>query len=684
MEKFKLVSKFKPKGDQPQAIEKLTKGLKDGRDFQTLLGVTGSGKTFTMAKVIENLQKPTLIISHNKTLAAQLCSEFRDFFPGNAVGYFVSYYDYYQPEAYMPTSDTYIEKETSLNEEIDKLRHQATANLLTRKDVIIVASVSCIYGLGSPEDYKSVSLNFKKAERRSLSDILRQLTVLQYERNDIDFKRGTFRVKGDVIDIFPTYEDEAIRLEFFADEIERLSKVDPLTSRRIKNLTEITIFPAKHFLAPSDRLPLALTKIEEELELRISEFKKQGKDLEAQRLKHRTEFDLEMINETGYCPGVENYSLYLSGRKLGDPPFTLIDYFLANSKDYLLFIDESHITVPQIGGMYEGDRARKKTLVQYGFRLPSALENRPLKFKEFEGRFNRVVFVSATPGEYELKKSSNGELKKYQDLINLHHQKREIGGVTEQVIRPTGILDPEIEVRPAEGQIDDAISQIQERITKKQRVLVTTLTKRMAEDLSEYLTELGIKVNYLHSDIETLKRLDILKNLRSGAYDVVVGINLLREGLDLPEVSLILILDGDKEGFLRSGTSLIQTIGRAARHISGKAIIYADIKTQSIKQAIEETERRRKIQKDYNKKNNITPKSIKKAIKESFAELKKEEEKPLKLSQIPKDEVSHVLEKLEEEMNLYAEALEFERAAKIRDQINSLKEEIERKVIRPQ
>jgi len=675
--KFKLISKFSPTGDQPQAIEELTKNIKEGKKFQTLLGVTGSGKTYTMAKVVENIQKPTLVISHNKTLAAQLCSEFREFFPQNAVGYFVSYYDYYQPEAYIPSSDTYIGKETSLNEEIDKLRHQATANLLSRQDVIIVASVSCIYGLGSPEDYQKISLYLKRGERHLLTHILKQLTELQYERNNIDFRRGTFRVKGDVLDIFPSYDDEAIRLEFFGDEVEKISKIDPLTSKKIEEKNEIKVFPAKHFVTPLDRLNLALAQIKEELELRVKELKKQSKDLEAQRLHQRTEFDLEMLKETGYCSGIENYSRYLSGRKKGEAPFTLVDYFLYNSPDFQLIIDESHMTVPQIGGMYHGDQARKQTLVDYGFRLPSALDNRPLKFKEFEERINQVTFVSATPGPYELEKSTK-KFKDYSQIYKAHKKGKDISGVIEQVIRPTGILDPGVEVRPLGNQIDDTISEIQKATARGQRVLVTTLTKRMAEDLSDYLTELGIKIHYLHSEIETLKRLDILKDLRSGVYDVVVGINLLREGLDLPEVTRVLILDGDNEGFLRSATSLIQTIGRGARNIESKAIIYAERETQSIKQTIFETKRRRKIQEEYNKKHNITPKTIKKAIREHFAEIKKEEAKPLKLSDIPKDEISHVLEKLEEEMNLYADALEFEKAAKVRDQIKTLKEELQK------
>jgi len=679
MDKFKIVSKFKPTGDQPKAIESLTKVLNHGKKFQTLLGVTGSGKTFTMANVIQNIQKPTLIISHNKTLAAQLASEFKEFFPNNFVGYFVSYYDYYQPEAYIPSTDTYIGKETSLNEEIEKLRYQVTANLLSRKDVIIVASVSAIYGLGSPEDYEAISINFKVGEKYDLTNILKQLTALQYERNDTDAKRGTFRVKGDVLDIFPSYEDTIFRVEFSGEEIERLSRFNPITLKREAVFNDIDLFPAKHFVMPESRVASAIERIKEELETRVKELEAENNLLAAQRLRQRTEFDLEMLKEAGYVSGIENYSFYLSGeeRKKGDPQFTLIDYFLHNSSDYLLFIDESHITVPQIGGMYAGDRARKQTLVDYGFRLPSALENRPLKFNEFEGKINQAIFVSATPSKYEFAKSTNDKVQNYFELYRLHEKGKNVEGVVEQAIRPTGILDPEIEIRPAKNQIDDAITQIQKRIEKKQRILVTTLTKRMAEDLAEYLIELDIKVHYLHSDIETLKRLDILRDFRAGVYDVVVGINLLREGLDLPEVSLVLILDADKEGFLRSATSLIQTIGRAARHIEGKAIIYADNITKSIKQAVKETERRRKIQHEYNLKHNITPTSIQKDIKAVFAGIGKSDsdEKTIQISKIPKDEITYVISKLKDEMNLYAEALEFEKAAKIRDQIKALEEQ---------
>lgn len=678
MEEFKLISKFKPTGDQPQAIEKLSKGFNIGKKNQTLLGVTGSGKTFTMANVIKNLQKPTLIISHNKTLAAQLVSELRDFFPENFVGYFVSYYDYYQPEAYIPTSDTYIAKETSLNEEIEKLRYQATANLLSRKDVIIVASVSSIYGLGSPEDYFSISIRLKNNERKILSELTKQLTLLQYERNNTELKRGNFRIKGEILDIFPSYEDRVLRIRFNGNVVDKITMINPLTSVKIEELNEIQIFPAKHFVVPEKRVKSARQRIKEDLNLRISELKEQGDNLAAERLKQRTEYDLEMLKEMGYVSGIENYSYYFSDRKIGEPPFTLVDYFLYENDDYLLIIDESHITVPQIGGMYAGDRSRKQTLVDFGFRLPTALENRPLKFSEFEDRIRQALFVSATPGEYELAKSTDGKIRHYSEFAEKHKVKG-VEGVIEQSIRPTGILDPEIEVKPLENQIDDSIAQIQKMVAKKQRVLVTTLTKRMAEDLAEYLTELGIKVQYLHSDIETLKRLEILKDLRMGTYDVVVGINLLREGLDLPEVSLILILDGDKEGFLRSTTSLIQTIGRAARHIEGRVVIYADTMTGSIKQAIDETNRRRKIQNDYNKKHNIKPKTIKKEIKESFIELKKEGQKIIKISDIPKDELFNVIENLKQEMNISAEALDFEKAARIRDEIRALEEEIKRK-----
>lgn len=676
---FKLRSKFKPTGDQPQAIRELIKGFKDGKKFQTLMGITGSGKTYTMARVLEKINKPVLVISHNKTLAAQLCAEFREFFPENAVGYFVSYYDYYQPEAYLPSSDTYIEKETELNEEIDKLRHQATAYLLSRKDVIIVASVSAIYGLGSPFDYMNQSLNFKKGQKQSLTLILKELSALQYDRNQTNVTRGKFSVKGEILEVYPTYSDEIIRIQMFDNEIEKISIIDPLTRKTHEEKETITIFPAKHFITPEKRHGKIIKQIEKEMEERVKYFEKKGKLLEAQRIRQRTEFDLEMILETGYCNGIENYSRYLSGRKEGQPPFTLLDYFKYSDKSFCMMIDESHMTIPQIGGMYKGDRARKETLVNYGFRLPSALDNRPLKFKEFERRINQAVFVSATPSDYELKKSTEN-IKSKAELYEAHKKGEKVSGAIEQIIRPTGVLDPKIEIRPLKNQIDDALEEIQKTIKKDQRLLVTTLTKRMSEELSEYLSDLGIKACYLHSEIDTLKRLDILKDLRTGVYDVVVGINLLREGLDLPEVSKILILDGDNEGFLRSATALMQTIGRGARHIEGKAIIYADRMTRSIKQTVSETKRRRKIQKAYNKKHNITPASIKKKITRAFDEIRKQAKvKPLTLKDIPEDELTHVIEGMEERMQLFADALDFEKAAELRDQVESLKEEIAKK-----
>ncbi len=679
MDKFKLESNFKPTGDQPQAIKELTENLKKGKKFQTLMGITGSGKTYTMAKVIEKINKPTLVISHNKTLAAQLCAEFRQFFPQNAVGYFVSYYDYYQPEAYIPSSDTYIEKETDLNEEIDKLRHQATAYLLSRKDVIIVASVSAIYGLGSPFDYLNQSINLKKSKEFPLTMILHQLAALQYDRNQTNLLRGSFRVKGSVLDVFPVYSDLIVRVQMFDNEVEKISLIDPLTGKVHEEKEEITIFPAKHFVTPENRMAEMMTKIRKEMEERVSFFKKNGQELEAQRIRQRTEYDLEMITETGYCNGIENYSRYTSGRKKGETPFTLLDYFKYSDNNFLMMIDESHMTIPQIGGMYNGDRARKETLVNFGFRLPSAFDNRPLKFNEFEERVNQAIFVSATPGKYEFEKSTK-DLKSYLDLYKRHKKDKKVLGITEQIIRPTGILDPIIEIHPAKNQIDDALGEIQKTIKKNQRVLVTTLTKRMAEELSEYLSELGVKAHYLHSEVDTLERLDILKDLRKGIYDVVVGINLLREGLDLPEVSKVLILDGDNEGFLRSTTALMQTIGRGARHIDGRAVIYADKITDSIKQTVEETERRRKIQSLYNKKHSITPASIKKKIKDTFSEIRREAKtKTLTLKDIPQDELTQVMENMEEQMQLFAEALEFEKAAKLRDQIKSLKEEIAKK-----
>ncbi|MBI4219923.1 MAG: excinuclease ABC subunit UvrB, partial [Chloroflexi bacterium] len=592
MPPFKLVSDFRPTGDQPQAIDKLADGVARTLKHQTLLGVTGSGKTFTMAGVIEKAQRPTLVIAHNKTLAAQLVTEFQEFFPDNAVEYFVSYYDYYQPEAYVPRTDTYIEKEADINEEIDKLRHAATRALLTRRDVVIVASVSCIYGLGQPEEYMSFVLNVAKGDSAGRSKLVRRLIDMQYERNDFELTRGRFRVKGDTLEIVPSYEDFAVRIQFWGDDVERIVILDHVTGEMLGERDEIDIFPGKHFVTSEERLRQAIAGIELELEERLKILRDQGKLLEAQRLESRTRYDLEMLKETGYCPGVENYSMHLGGRQPGSTPWTLIDYF---PKDYLVFIDESHITLPQIRGMYHGDIARKTVLVEYGFRLPSAIDNRPLSFAEFEEKVNQILYVSATPGPYE------GE----------HEQQR-----AEQVIRPTGLVDPRVDIKPTKGQIDDLLEQIQERVKRKERVLVTTLTKRMAEELSDYLKEMGVRTHYLHSEIETLERTEILRDLRLGVYDVVVGINLLREGLDLPEVSLVAILDADKEGYLRSGTSLIQTMGRAARHINGHVIMYADNVTDSMRTAIEETERRREIQAAYNTQHGINPQSIIKEVRD--------------------------------------------------------------------
>ncbi len=659
---FKLHSNFKPAGDQPQAIEKLTKGLEKNYRYQTLLGVTGSGKTFTMANVIQKVQRPTLVISHNKTLAAQLASEFQDFFPDNAVHYFVSYYDYYQPEAYIPRSDTYIEKETEINEEIDKLRNAATQSLLSRKDVLIVASVSCIYGLGSPDNYLDLSVSIKVGESLKRDKFLRRLTDLQFQRNDVNLKRGTFRVRGDVIEIIPASADKILRLNFFGDEIEKISEHDPLTGQDFGTHEELTIFPAKHFVTPKDKLFAAVENIRAELADQIKFFKKEGKGIEAQRIEQRTNFDIEMMLETGFVSGIENYSRHLDFRKAGEPPSTLLDYF---PDDFLLFIDESHITLPQIGGMYLGDRSRKQTLVNYGFRLPSAMDNRPLQFEEFEKKIDQTIFVSATPvKDREIKISKQ---------------------VAEQLIRPTGLLDPEIEIRPPKNQVDDLMEEIQKRVKKKQRVLVTTLTKNMAEELANYLTEYAIKVHYLHSDVETLQRLEILRDLRLGVYDVVVGINLLREGLDLPEVSLVAILDADKEGFLRSETSLIQTMGRAARHVDGHVIMYADKITGSMDRAMKEVERRRKIQQAYNKEHEITPKGIEKAIKETRLAGKKAEEEKIKelteidLTRMTKQEVAYAVEELRDQMDLASRNLDFEKAASLRDQITAIRKKTKMK-----
>jgi excinuclease ABC subunit B len=653
MAKFKLASGYKPMGDQPAAIEKLTAGLNKGEKNQTLLGVTGSGKTFTMANLIQNTQKPTLVLSHNKTLAAQLYNEFRQFFPDNAVHYFVSYFDYYQPEAYVPRSDTYIEKDSDINEEIDRLRHAATAALLSRRDVIIVASVSCIYGIGSVEDYGNLAVKIKTGERRVRDKLLRQLTDIQYQRNDIDFHRSTFRVRGDVVDIFPAGEEAAYRVEFFGDELEQISRINPLTGEIEKRMAEYTVFPGSHYVTPHEKLKNALQKIRDEADDRKAWFKSQNKLLEAQRLEQRVKFDLEMLEQTGFVKGIENYSRYLTNREPGEQPATLMDYF---SDDYLLLVDESHMTIPQVRGMYHGDRARKEVLVEYGFRLPSALDNRPLTFTEFERHMNQTVFVSATPAEYELSRSSEP---------------------AQQIIRPTGLLDPEIEVRPIEGQIDDLIAEIRLTVDKHQRVLVTTLTKRMSEDLTEYLKELNIKVTYIHSDIDTLERTDILRDLRLGVYDVLVGINLLREGLDLPEVSLVAILDADKEGFLRSQQALIQTVGRAARHQEGRVIMYADRVTGSMQRTIDETNRRRLIQEEYNLRHGITPTSISREIGEMLPRSQPEEVKPkLDLKKIPKDEYKQVIKDLTAQMHLASANLEFEKAADLRDLIEEIKSKL--------
>jgi excinuclease ABC subunit B len=652
MSKFKITSEFKPTGDQPQAIEKLVEGLQENRPHQVLLGVTGSGKTFTMANVIAKVDRPTLIISHNKTLAGQLAQEFRSIFPENAVEYFVSYYDYYQPEAYLPSSDTYIEKDASINEEIEKLRLSTTASLMTRKDVVVVASVSCIYNIGSPQEYGGAILHLKEGVRVGFETIFKMLTKMYYQRNDYEFKRSTFRVRGDTVDIFPSYTDSAIRLEFLGDKIERVSHLDPVSGAvtPIKEVT--TLYAAKHYITPEQKIKPAIAQIEADLEERLAQLRAQNKLLEMQRLEQRTHYDLEMIREYGFCNGIENYSRYFDGREPGDAPYTLIDYF---PKDYLLIIDESHITLPQIRGMYNGDRARKETLIEFGFRLPSALDNRPLKFDEFQRRINQAVYVSATPNDYEMSLAGPD-------------------GVAQQLIRPTGIIDPEIEVRPTEGQIPDVIQEVEKRIKNGQRILITTLTKRMAEDLSDFLAEREIKVNYLHSDIETLKRSDILQSLRLGEFDVIVGINLLREGLDLPEVSLVVILDADKEGFLRSRTSLIQTMGRAARHIEGKVIMYADRITDSMKAAIEEVNRRREYQSDYNKEHGITPKPILKAMRERLIEKTEEElgREVETVDDLPKGEKDKIVKYLEEQMKQAAEMLDFETAAKLRDQIREL------------
>jgi excinuclease ABC subunit B len=647
--RFRLKSDYQPTGDQPAAIAKLTEGLEKSQKHQTLLGVTGSGKTFTMANVIANVQKPTLVLSHNKTLAAQLFNEFRQFFPDNAVHYFVSYFDYYQPEAYIPRSDTYIEKDSDINEEIDRLRHAATSSLLSRRDVIIVASVSCIYGIGSVEDYSAMAIELRRGERRLRDKLLRQLTDIQYRRNDIDFHRSTFRVRGDVVDVFPAGEEAAYRIEFFGDELERITRINPLTGEIEKNLEQLKIFPGSHYVTPYEKLQQALGKIRQEADERSVWFKKRGKLVEAQRLEQRVKFDLEMLEQTGFVKGIENYSRYLTDREAGEQPATLLDYYPDN---YLMIIDESHMSIPQVRGMYNGDRSRKEVLVEHGFRLPSALDNRPLTFREFERHLNQVVYVSATPAEYELSRSPEP---------------------VQQIIRPTGLLDPEIEVRPVEGQIDDLIAEIRATVDKRQRVLVTTLTKRMAEDLAEYLKELNIKVAYLHSEIDTLERTDILRDLRLGVYDVLVGINLLREGLDLPEVSLVAILDADKEGFLRSEQSLIQTVGRAARHVEGHVVLYAETVTGSMQRAVDETNRRRQLQEDYNQKHHIKPKSISREVSEMLPRAAAEEKPKIDLRKIPKDEYKHLARDLTGQMHLAAANLEFEKAAELRDLIAEVK-----------
>jgi len=655
MDRFQLVSEYQPQGDQPQAIAELVKGINEGKKEQVLLGATGTGKTFTMANVIKEVNKPTLVIAHNKTLAGQLTAEFKEFFPNNAVEYFVSYYDYYQPEAYIPHTDTYIEKDASINDEIDKLRHSATSSLFERRDVIIVASVSCIYGLGSPEEYRELVLSLRVGMIRERNEVLRKLVDIQYQRNDLNFTRGTFRVRGDVVEIFPASRSEqAIRVEFFGDEIERITEVDVLTGEIIGEREHVAIFPASHFVTREEKLRLAIESIKEELKERLAELKANNKLLEAQRLEQRTNYDIEMLQEVGYCSGVENYSRHLTLRPPGSTPYTLLDYF---PDDFLIIIDESHVTLPQIRGMYNGDYARKSVLVEHGFRLPSAIDNRPLKFAEFEEKIKQIIYVSATPGDYELEKAG--------------------GVVVEQIIRPTGLLDPVIEVRPINGQIDDLIGEINERIKQKERVLVTTLTKKMAEDLTDYFKELGIKTKYLHSDIKTLERMQIIRDLRLGVFDCLIGINLLREGLDIPEVSLVAILDADKEGFLRAERSLIQTIGRAARNANGTVIMYADKITKSMEIAINETNRRRAKQIAYNKEHGITPTTIMKAVRDVIEATKVAEDKKTYLAEakpkMSKKERKVLIEKLEKEMKEAALALEFERAIELRDLILELK-----------
>ena len=646
---LKLHSEYKPTGDQPQAIEYLSKGIEEGKKYQTLLGVTGSGKTFTMANIIQKVQKPTLVLAHNKTLAGQLYSEFKEFFPENNVEYFVSYYDYYQPESYIPSTDTYIEKDSSINDEIDKLRHSATLSLFETRDVIIVASVSCIYGLGDPIDYQEMMLSLRPGMQKSRNEVLKKLISMQYTRNEIDFQRGTFRAKGDIVEIYPSDQSEtAVRVEFWGDEIEKITQINPLTGKPIGTRRHILISPASHYVTTKEKMDRAIVTIEQEMEERVKYFKSQNKLIEAQRIEERTNFDIEMMKETGFCSGIENYSRHISGRPEGSPPYTLFDYF---PDDFLLLIDESHATIPQVRAMYNGDRARKESLVNYGFRLPSAFDNRPLTFKEFEERINQVVFVSATPADYEKEHSKDN--------------------VVEQIIRPTGLLDPKIEVKPVTNQIDDLIEQIRIRVERKERVLVTTLTKKMAEDLTEYLKSLDIKVNYMHSDTKALERMEIIRNLRLGEFDVLVGINLLREGLDIPEVSLVAILDADKEGFLRSERSLIQTIGRAARNTDGTVIMYADELTDSMDKAITETNRRRKIQQEYNEKHGITPKTINKSVRETIA-ITNVEDIGVEYKLEKNENIKEVIAGLTDEMLKYAANMEFEKAAELRDKIKEL------------
>ena len=658
MDHFELVSEYKPTGDQPEAIKELVEGFKEGNQCQTLLGVTGSGKTFTMANVIQQLNKPTLIIAHNKTLAAQLYGEFKEFFPNNAVEYFVSYYDYYQPEAYVPSTDTYIAKDSAINEEIDRLRLSATAALSERKDVIIVSSVSCIYGIGSPKDYQNMMISLRPGMEKDRDEVLRSLIDMQYDRNDMDFHRGTFRVRGDVVEIIPAYEsDVAIRVEFFGDELDRITEVDVLTGEIRRELNHIALYPASHYVVPMERILEASKAIEKEMEEQVAYFKSEDKLLEAQRISERTNFDLEMMKETGFCSGIENYSRHLAGLKPGEPPYTLMDYF---GDDYLIMIDESHITVPQVRGMYFGDQSRKSTLVDYGFRLPSAKDNRPLNFGEFEDRIDQILFVSATPGDYE----ADHELLR-----------------AEQIIRPTGLLDPDVEVRPVEGQIDDLISEVKKETEKHNKVLVTTLTKRMAEDLTDYMKEAGIRVRYLHSDIDTLERTEIIRDMRLDVFDVLVGINLLREGLDIPEITLVAILDADKEGFLRSETSLIQTIGRAARNSEGHVIMYADVMTDSMRLAIDETKRRRALQEAYNKEHGITPTTIKKAVRDLISiskEVAKTEEKMEKDPEsMSREELEKLIGQVQKQMKAAAAELNFEMAAELRDKMITLKKSLD-------